>query len=207
MGSTNTTQHADEHKQLLFYKLLAYKYADLINSFERKTVGEVKALVNPDDLTIQSIVAEFKPVPYVFSDHYAQALSTAFEFLSKEISYVPLEVELNCWLTPKEILSSKVSDDEDLAIFLCAIMHALGDSNSHVVVAELSNLTPHAFVMTELSNGLTKEFLLLDPCQTHPFNAFLGDKVKVLEAYSFNGNKIKRFLYKFNRSNYEQFLQ
>ena len=46
---------------------------------------------------------------------------------------------------------------------------------------------------------------MLDPCQKKEFREFYGEKKDVLEKYSFNGAGIKRFLFKFNNSNYEQF--
>ena len=57
-------QELRQRKQLelstLFYKALLEKYADLINQSESKSVTQVKALIDSENLTIQSIAAKFK---------------------------------------------------------------------------------------------------------------------------------------------------
>ena len=188
--------------RLRLYRLLLDKYSTLINEKETKTVGEIKALVNADDLTIQAIASEHRPENYEFSAHYLQAAESAYNFICAEISYIPSELGLDIWLAPKEILSAKVADDSDLAVFLCSVLYALGDEKAEVVVAELENANTHAFVITETEG----KFILLDPAQKKPFMEFSGEKEKVIENYSFNGAKIRHFLYKFNAQNYEQFV-
>ena len=59
--------------QCKLYRILLEKYADLINEKERRTIGEIKALVNMDDLTIQSILADFKGKDYSFLKDYTAA--------------------------------------------------------------------------------------------------------------------------------------
>ena len=49
------------------YRVLLAKYADLINEKEKRTIGEVKALINAADMTIQSLIGRFKKDGYVFS--------------------------------------------------------------------------------------------------------------------------------------------
>ena len=188
--------------RLRLYKLLLDKYSALINEKETKTVGEIKALVNSEDLTIQGIALQHKPGNYEFSANYLQSAESAYNFICSEISYIPSELGLDIWLSPKEILSAKVADDSDLAVFLCSVLYALGDEKAEVVVAELENANTHAFAITELEG----KFILLDPAQKKPFMEFSGEKEKVLGQYSFNGAKIRRFLYKFNAQNYEQFV-
>jgi hypothetical protein len=78
----------------------------------------------------------------------------------------------------------------------------LGDEKASVVIAELEDLSTHAFVVTDWE----KKLLLLDPAQKHSFSKYFGVDTKVLSNYSFEGKKIKRFLYKFNRTEFKQFL-
>ncbi|MBI2598062.1 MAG: hypothetical protein HYW50_02600 [Candidatus Diapherotrites archaeon] len=184
------------------YELLLYKYADIINEFEKKTVGEIKAMVNADDLTVQSIVQDFRKENYVFEKDYFESAKKAFEFISNEITFVKADLDVNFWLSPKEIMNKKVGDDEDLAVFLCSVLSALGDKKAEVVIAELENLTTRAFVVTEMRS----KFFILDAAQKKPFEEFSGAKTEVLAKYSFSGAKIKRFLYKFNFEKYEQFV-
>ena len=192
-----------DEKEVILCKYLLEKYADIINDREKRTIGEIKALVDGTDLTVQSFVADFKDSAYSFEADYEKSLRQVFDFAKKEIDFVETDLNVNYWLSPREILEVKVADDEDLAVFLCALMRALGDEAAEVIIAELDNLKTHAFVATEIKKG----FLILDPAQSHSFEEFLGAKSDVLKKYSFAGQKIKRFLYRFNSQKYEQFLE
>lgn len=194
---------ASQNSELKLCKYLLSKYADSINAKEQRTIGEIKLLVDGSDLSVQSFVTDFKAPVYSFPADYENALRQVFDFTKKEIEFVDADLNVNYWLSAREILEVKVADDEDLAVFLCAAMHALGDGTAEVVIAELANLKTHAFVYTEL-NG---KVLLLDPAQDHLFDDFFGEKGVVLAKYSFQGQKIKRFLYRFNSQKYEQFLE
>jgi hypothetical protein len=187
-------------------KLCSYllnKYSDIINEHEKRTIGEIKALVDGTDLSIQSIVNDFKDPSYSFEDDYFDALKQTFDFIQKEISFVDSDLNVNYWFSPREMIEAKVADDEDLAVFLCASMKALGDNRAEVIIAELDDLKTHAFVITEIKG----DFLLLDPAQDFEAEKYKGQKADVLKNYSFLGQKIKRFLYRFNSEKYEQFLE
>jgi len=184
-------------------KYLLEKYADVINEREKRTIGEIKGLVDGTDLTVQSFVEDFRDPAYKFEEDYEQSLNQAFDFVKKEVSFVDVDLNVNYWLSPREILQVKVADDEDLAVFLCSIMKTLGDNKAEVIIAELDNLKTHAFVSTEIKN----DFLILDPAQEHEFMEYKGEKLAVIKKYSFKKQKIKRFLYRFNSEKYEQFLE
>jgi len=184
-------------------KYLLEKYADIINERERRTIGEIKTLVDGTDLSIQSLVSDFKDPAYSFESDYKKALEQVFEYIKKEIDFVEMDINLNYWLEPREILEAKAADDEDLAVFLCGCLKALGDSKAEVIIAEMTNLKTHAFVATEIE----KEFFILDATQNHNFSEYSGTKLEVLKKYSFEKQKIKRFLYRFNSEKYEQFLE
>ncbi len=188
--------------QCKLYGILLEKYAELINEKERRTIGEIKALVNKDDLTIQSILSDIKPSEYAFPKDYLPTAEKALSFVQNKINYVESEINLNYWLSPKEIFSSKVGDDEDISVFLCSLLFALGDENTSVIIAEFDNLRTHAFIALEFEG----KFYILDPSQKHSFADFSGTKEEALQKYSFKGAKIKRFLYKFNNTTYEQFM-
>ena len=188
--------------ELKLCKLLLKKYAKLINEHERKTVGQLKAMIDKDDLTIRSLAERFCGTNYSFEENFLEAVKRAFEFLCTEIAYVELDISLDFWLTPSEILKHKVSDDEDLAIMLCSIIFALGNERANVVIAELEDMSVHAFVLFEYKG----KFYILDPCQRHEFDEFVSTKEeKVFKIYSFKGKKIRRLLYKFNRFEYIAF--
>ncbi|MAG18252.1 MAG: hypothetical protein CL944_02140 [Candidatus Diapherotrites archaeon] len=184
------------------YKILLEKHAKLISEQETKTVGEIKALINKDDLSTQAVVKSFISEKYNFKNHFFQAAEKAYNYIVDEIDFVDAELNISFWLTPKEIISEKIGDDEDQAVLLCSFLYALGDENAEVVIAELENGNAHAFVITEFNN----KFLLLDPTQGKEFRDFFGEKNEVLENYAYNESHIKRFMYRFNHSNYEQFI-
>ena len=184
-------------------KYLLEKYSDIINEHERRTIGEIKALVDGTDLSIQSIVSDFKDPAYSFEDDYFESLKQTFGFIQKEINFVDVDLNVNYWFSPREMIEAKVADDEDLAVFLCAAMKALGDNKAEVIIAELDDLKTHAFVITEIKS----DFLILDPAQSEGIEQYKGQKPEVLKNYSFQGKKIKRFLYRFNSEKYEQFLE
>lgn len=184
-------------------KFLLNKYADLINEHEQRTIGEIKTLVDGNDLTIQNLVNDFKPEFYEFEKNYLEILEKLYEFIINEIDFLESNFGINYWLTAKEVLDIKIVDDEDLAVFVCACAKALGDDNAEVIIAELDNLKTHAFVISEFN----EKFILIDAAQKKPFNKFIGKKTEIIKNYEFNGNKIKRFLYRFNSNKYEQFFE
>jgi hypothetical protein len=189
--------------ELRLCRFLLQKYSDIINEREQRTIGEIKELVNGNDMTIQSIIDDVKPQNYSFEQEYENTLEKFFKFITDEINFVDPELSLNYWMSPREVMEVKVADDEDLAVFLCAGMKALGDEKAEVIISEMENLKTHAFVITELNEN----FLILDPSQKHEFSKYIGDKTEMIKKYSFAGNKIKRFLYRFNSNKYEQFLE
>jgi len=189
-------------EKIKLYRLLLEKYSSLINENEEKTIGEIKSMVNGEDLTVQSLLEDFKGENFSYEKDYLNAAKKAFEFVRDEISFVEPEISISYWLSPKEILSEKVADDEDIAVFLCSLFSGLGDTNASVVISELSTLSTHAFVVTERN----EKFYLFDATQKHEFEKFCGKKEEVLQQFSFNGAKIKKFLYKFNKNEYKQFV-
>ena len=190
-------------KELKLSKYLLNKYSDIINEREQRTIGEIKTLVDGNDLTIQSIVEEFKESAYDFDRDYKKILKKVFGFIKDELEFVEINLGINYWLSAKDIMEIKIVDDEDMAVFTCACMRALGDNKAEVIIAELENLKMHAFVATEIDN----KFIIFDATQKHEFEKFFGEKTEVLRKYNFNGQKIKRFLYRFNSDKYEQFLE
>lgn len=188
-----------QHK---LYKFLLGKYAGSLNELENKTVGEIKGLIDKDDLSLQNFLSDFKPENYVFERNYLRAAEEVYNFVTNEIEYIDSEINVNFWLNAREILSEKIGDDEDLAVFLCSALYALGDDKAEVVVAELYNLRSHAFVTTEFDG----KFFIFDPSQKTAFNSFAGKKEETVASYSFKGAKIKRLIYRFNHEKYEQFI-
>ena len=185
------------------YEALLKKYKDLINDTERKTVGEIKGLVNADDLTIQSFVSRFKPEDYAFEKDFLGTLEKCYNAVTKDISFTKAGIDLNFWLSPEEILKYKVADDEDISVFLCSVLQALGEETAEVLICEMENFSTHAMAIANSQ----RRFILLDASQKTPFQEFIGSQEDVLQKYTFQGQRIKKPLYKFNHQNYEQFME
>ena len=73
MGSVSEIDGKQEEKELKFrlHKFLLEKYAETINKEENKTIGEIKGLVDPDDLSIQSLLAELISTNYSFEKNFS----------------------------------------------------------------------------------------------------------------------------------------
>lgn len=104
---------ADAHQneklfQCKLYKLLLEKYADLVNEKERRTIGEIKTLVNAEDLTIESIIADFKKPGFQIQSDYLEVAPKVLEFVQKEINYVEPEINLNYWLWPRKFFQPRL---------------------------------------------------------------------------------------------------
>ncbi|MEM0359874.1 MAG: hypothetical protein QXK06_00875 [Candidatus Diapherotrites archaeon] len=196
-------EFSEKGLRLKLYRFLLKKYSALLNEKEKKTIGEVKALIDGSDLTIQSLVSEFKGNSYEFERDFLSAAEKAFEFVKKEIAYVKLDLDLDFFMSPLEIMTEKVADDEDKAIFLCSMLFALGDESASVVIAELDDLSTHAFVVLEFD----EKVFFLDASQEHGFSEFSGTTSEVLKKYSFEGHKIRKLLYKFNHFEYKSFVE
>lgn len=192
----------DRENKYKLYKLLLEKYSEILNNQEQKTVGEIKGSINAEDLTVQNIVNRFKPENYSYEKDFLETLKAIYEFIIKEINFVKSDLAINFWLSPNEIIKWKVCDDEDIAVLLCSILKCLGNENCQVIICELEDYSTHSFVITEYD----EKFLLLDAYQKKPFEMFIGKKEEVLYNYQVKNQKIKRFLYKFNDKEYEQFI-
>lgn len=225
-------------------RILLSRYSAIINEKEQKTVGEIKAMVSKDDLTIQSVAQSFSGEKYSFPENYNSVAEKCFKFVRDEITTFEPDLGISYWLLPKDIVAEKVADDEDKAILLCSLLYCLGDINAEVVIAELENGLPHAFVATEFfpgqaaaqfgAAGLSQippkstpenspmagdentsistpqvqgKFCILDPCQQAEFGQYCGQKQDVLAMYAYKESKIKKFLYRFNNSKYEQYTE
>ncbi len=181
------------------YELLLKKYSQIISEQETRTIAEMKQMIDKNDLTIKALVSDFKEPTYSFEEDYLKTAKKIFEFLIKEIDCVKIDININFWLKPNEILSAKVADPEDFGVLFCSVLYALGDSDAYVLVFELENLEVHSCVVADTK----KEFVLFDFCSKKYLS---GKKPVVLEKYSFKNAKIRRLLYRFNSKIYEQFV-
>ncbi|MBR9707400.1 MAG: transglutaminase domain-containing protein, partial [Candidatus Diapherotrites archaeon] len=192
----------DKAKEFEVLKVLIERYADFINKKEAKTVGEIRAMIDPSNLTIQSMIKRFKEglQSYAFEADYLVVAQRAFEYVQKDIVNIKRSIDISFWMYPEDVIKTKSGDNEDQAMFLCSILRALGDPAAYIRVVKLDNGSTHSIVMTKLK----EKDLLLDTTADHKFEQFLGDESDLLIAYNYKGSKIANFLYKFNDKFYEE---
>ena len=99
-----------EKNEVVLCKYLLEKYADIINDREKRTIGEIKSLVDGTDLSIQSFIADFKDSAYSFEADYEKSLKRAI-FLKDtlNIDAYPFEVSTPSPLAANPLLGEPAS--------------------------------------------------------------------------------------------------
>lgn len=198
-GTKNLSTSIKDNLQNKYYEQILDKYKELINEQERKTISQIKATVNPNDLTIKSIISKHKPVGYEYNKDYIETLRKTYSFLKSEIEVVKTDIKVLYWLDAVSILKNKIADEQDVSALLCSAMQGLNDQEAMVYVVLLEDDNTHAFVKTKYKN----QFYVFDLTQKGPFEMFTNtDEKKLLEDYKFNGLKIKKIIYRYNQNNY-----
>ena len=198
-GTKNLSTSIRDNIQNKYYEQILDKYKDLINEQERKTISQIKATVNPNDLTIKSIISKHKPVGYEYNKDYIETLRKIYSFLKTEIDVVKTDIKVLYWLDATCILENKLADEQDASGVLCSAMQGLNDQEAMVYVVLLDDDKTHAFVKTKYKN----QFYIFDLTQKGPFEMFTNaDEKKLLDDYKFNGLKIKKIIYRYNQNNY-----
>ena len=198
-GSKNVSVSANESIKSKYYEVILDKYKDIINDQERKTISQIKDTVSPNDLTIKGLVSKYKPVGYEYSKDYIDSLKKIYNFIKSEIDVIKTDVKVLYWMDPTTILKNKYCDDQDASALLCSTMQALNDYDAQVYVVLLDNENTHSFVKTKFKNV----HYIFDLTQKCPFEMFNNaDENKLFEGYKFNGNKIKKVIYRYNQNAY-----
>lgn len=198
-GSKNISVSANESIQNKYYELILDKYKEEINEQERKTISQIKEMVSPNDLTIKSVVGKYKPVGYDYNKDYIDTLKRIYNFIKSEIDIIKIDIKVLYWMDATTVLKNKYCDDQDAASLLCSTMQALNDYDALVYVVLLDNEQTHSFVKTKYKNL----HYIFDLTQKCPFEMYSNtDESKLFENYKFNGNKIKKIIYKYNQNIY-----
>jgi hypothetical protein len=198
-GNKNLSTSIKDNIQNKYYEQILDKYKDLINEQERKTIAQIKATVNPTDLTIKSIISKYKPIGYDCSKDYIETLRKIYAFLKAEIEVVKTDIKILYWLDSTSIIKNKMCDEQDVSSLLCSIMQGLNDQEAQVFVVILEDDKTHAFVKTKYKNL----FYIFDLTQKGPFEMFVNsDEKKLMDDYRFNGLAIKKVIYRYNQNNY-----
>lgn len=199
-GPLTDNSISTDKQRLSFYRAILEKFSPLLQEKATKTVGEIKALVDEDDLTVQMLAEEFR------SDEemsFWEKLSAFCIKLREHVQIVQNDSAINCWFTPQEIMENKVADDEDVAVLVAAVSKALGADDVFVVIVELNNNQPHAFNLVKKD----EKWAAIDASQPEkepfPKNSTMEE---ALDSFRVGDEPIKRALYRFNRESYEQFF-
>jgi len=196
-GSKNISVATNESIKNKYYEMILEKYKEDINKQEKKTISQIKETINPGDLTVKGLVGKYKPIAYDYNKDYVDTLKKIFNFLKSEIDVVKTEVRVLYWLDATTILKNKFCDEQDASALLCSVMQALNDYNSQVYVVFLDNENTHSFVKTKYKN----KYYILDLSQKCPFEMYSdADENKLLGNYNYNGQKIKKIIYKYNQN-------
>jgi len=183
-------------------KIILQRYSDYINKQEAKSVTEIKSMVNPDDLTVLSLVKKFTSElkNYSYPAGYERAAKMAFDYVRDEIITLPKAPGIAYWLYPEDVMKIKAGDNEDQAILLCSILIALGEKDAYVAVVQLEDGTMHSIVLTKIAG----QTIALDPSQKHAFDSYRGTEQEAIMAYRLGDSRISKIVYKFNDKYYTE---
>jgi hypothetical protein len=178
------------------YKKIIERYRELIEAGESKSIPELRSLVRPQSSSVlelkDKLTREFKP--YDYEKDFLTVSQKAYEFVKGEIKTEHVNIEF--WLSPKDILELKAADEMDKAILLCSLLIALGNKAAKVVV-EMKGGLKHAFVLFSFGN----RFYLFDP--VHDIN--LAGSKEILEAQiSTEKDEENKIVYEFNDVEYNE---
>jgi len=178
------------------YRKIIERYRELIEAGESKSIPELRSLVRPQSSSVlelkEKLTREFKP--YEYERDFLAASQKAYEFVKDEIKTEHVNIEF--WLSPKDILELSTADEMDKAILLCSLLIALGNKGAKVVV-EMKGGLKHAFVMFSFGN----RYYLFDP--VHDIN--LAGSKEILEAQiSTERDEENKIVYEFNDAEYNE---
>ncbi|NYZ79061.1 hypothetical protein H0N99_02840 [Candidatus Micrarchaeota archaeon] len=178
------------------YRKIIERYRELIEAGESKSIPELRSLVRPQSSSVvelkEKLTREFKP--YDYERVFLTVAQKAYEFVKDEIKTEHVNIEF--WLSPKDILELKAADEMDKAILLCSLLIALGNKGAKVVV-EMKGGLKHAFVMFSFGN----RYYLFDP--VHDIN--LAGSKEILEAQiSTEKDEENKIVYEFNDTEYNE---
>lgn len=198
-GSEKKDMPVCETSKNKYYEIILQKYKEDINQKEKKTITEIKDMINSGDLTINTIVSKHKPIGYDYNKDYLTTLKKVYNYLMSEIEVVKNNLRVLFWLDFSEIVKNKIADEQDASIFLCSIMNALNDYEAYIYIVQLENEKTHAFVKTKYKNT----HYIFDLTQKVPFDTFKAkDEDELFENYKFLDNKIVKRIYKYNQDSY-----
>ncbi len=191
--------------QIKAMRKIIEKYSDQINSFEVKSIPQLKSFINPEDKVVQKISEKLKEEFTVksgkkYAPEFLSTLSfAAFHFVSK-FEIIGADLPVSFWFTPSDVLELGAADVFDRAIFLCSLLINLGaTAKVHVL---------------EVEGGLRHPVVIANIDKTYLFDAFppgeylTGETQKdVLQKFVLSGKTYTRSLFEFSSTSYDEFTE
>ncbi len=197
------------------YRRIIMRYEDQINANEEKTIPQLKALVKPDDETVQKIKGEInekekeeminkigkeplyeKALEYDYQRDFLKYVEDVLKYIENEIRPIGMDLGVYFWYRPKEIAEMKAADPFDRAVFLCSLLRAGNSESAKILVVELEGGLEHPLV--SFSFGGREYFI--DAMQ--PSKGIM--KIRRMKRFKYKDKKILRILYEFNDKEYKE---
>jgi hypothetical protein len=151
-----------------YYEQILRKYGP--NIVEDITAENLKSLVKSETMDLDVLLDSIKPNNYNYDKDYLEVMDIFYDYIKENIYLLERKQKLKFWLDSTDIFKTRAGDSYDLAIFICAIMHALGDFSARICVVELDDFSTHAYVKTKYKNRV----LIFDPFNSETINDYLG---------------------------------
>jgi len=177
----------------LIFNKYAYRFQEEVNA------DFLTNLVDYSNIEISLIVDSFKKENYNYDIDFLDAVKKYYEYLNKNIMLLRTRLNLNFWLSAKEVIKAKSGFDKDISILSCAVFHALGDFSARVFLVELENNDMHFFVKTKYK----KRIFIFDPFVTKTFDEFFNIESIINKKLKSSNLNINKEIYSFNRFVYD----
>lgn len=189
--------------QIRALKKIISKYSGEINSFEVKSIPELKAFISAGDASVKKVAEKLKQEFQAKSGkEYSQEdlpkLSFAvFHFVSS-LEVIGVDLPVSFWFTPSDVLELGAADAFDRCIFLCSLLASFGAS-AKVHVLETEGGLRHPVVLLDAG-----KVILFDPYP--PAKHIVGQtQTEVLARFYLGEKRYTRSLFEFNSTSYEEF--
>ena len=166
---------------------------------QRTNAEDLKRLLDYSSIDFDMIFEKIKPKEYSYDDNYLDAIKSLYDLLEDEFKIITQHTP-NYLLTAHDILQLKSGNQADICIFICAMMHKLGDFNAKVVVALLDDFSTIHFVQTKYKYRT----LIIDFYNSQKYDDYLNYDNKIWEIYKPEDKTIREIKFSFNKFNYEE---
>lgn len=196
-----------------FLAKIVERYAALVQENEEKTVPELKALVNPNEPSVQELrkevladLAEARKkagepeAPYAFERDFLRAADRAFAKV-QALFNLHADLPVTFWLKPEEMLELKAADLFDKAVLLCSLLRSL-EGSARVRVLELEGNRIHPVVVLAFQE---REYVLDASQPKVALTTYCGKLEEVLKGFAFDDGKYLKSAYEFNDRDYQEF--